>query len=212
MKRTLLVTAGPTRERIDPVRFISNYSTGTFGYAIAREARRRGFRVTLVSGPVHLVPPPGVKVINVETALEMRDAVRREFKKHSLLIMASAVSDWRVIDSPRSKIKRTGRPPRLRLISNPDIVKEAAAVKGDKVVVGFALETDGLRKNALGKLKEKKLDIIVANRFKNGRNVFGDGHKDILLIDRNGKAETFKNKTKKTLAKIILDRALGFKL
>lgn len=212
MKASFLITAGPTRERIDPIRFISNYSTGTFGYVMAKEARRRGFRTTLISGPVSIEAPRGIRLIRVETALEMRDAVRRQFKNHSCLIMASAVSDWRAANRSRSKIKRGKTPFSLRLVPNPDIVAEAARHKGGRAVVGFALETGGLIKNAVKKLKKKNLDLIVANQ-KSGRiDAFGGGLKEIVIIDRKGNRRSFRGKTKAVLAKIILDKVLEFNI
>lgn len=212
MIRSILVTAGPTRERIDPVRFISNYSTGTFGYEIAKEARRRGLRTTLISGPTFLEAPRGVKMVRIESAADMRAAVRREFKKRDCLIMAAAVSDWRVDKAAAKKIKRGVRPVLARLVPNPDIVREACRGKGGKIVVGFALETGNLAKNAAKKLKEKNLDLIVANRLGDRADVFGGGRKEILIIDRAGERRSYKNKTKTALAKIILDKVLAFNI
>ncbi len=208
MKPSVLVTAGPTREKIDPVRFISNYSTGTFGYAIAAEAARRGLSATLISGPTNLEAPKGVKIIRVETVDEMKQAVEKEFKKSDMLIMAAAVSDWKARNFSGTKIKRGAGKMSIELVENPDILAWAGRIKGRRTVVGFALETESLEKNARKKLKQKNLDLIVANRLAKGREAFGDNATDVMIIDRYGKKTVFINKTKRKLAKIILDRAL----
>lgn len=208
----VLVTAGPTRERIDPVRFLSNYSTGSFGFAIAACAVRRGLRVVLVSGPTHLKAPKGARLIRVETAGEMRRAVKNEFERSDILIMAAAVSDWKVRGVSKTKIKRGRGKRTLELIENPDILNEAGHAKGKKIVVGFALETEDLEKNAVRKLKKKDLDLIVANRLTKGRGVFGDIAADVTIIDRFGDKTVLRDKSKRALAKIILDRALGLNI
>ena len=189
MKWRILVTAGPTREKIDPVRFISNYSTGSFGYKIAEAAHRKKHHVTLVSGPTCLKAPRGVRIIMVESAREMRAAVLREFKKSDCLIMAAAVSDWRVKEEKRAKIKKLKAMRTLKLVENPDILREAAARKGNRVVVGFVLETENLEKNAVKKLKAKSLDLIVANRLTHDKNVFSDNKTSVLIVDRSGNKE-----------------------
>ena len=204
-KISILITAGPTRERIDPVRFISNYSTGTFGYELAREAARRRADVVLISGPVDLEPLKGVKLVRCESAADMRRAVLKEFKKADAVIMASAVSDWRVKTAAKKLKKRQGRQ-FLELIENPDILKEVGRIKGKRLTVGFALETENLEKNAVKKLREKNLDLIVANRLTKNKNVFGCGVFDLLLIDKSGNKVKIRRKTKKEAAKIILDK------
>ena len=207
----LLVTAGPTRERIDPVRFISNYSTGTFGYEIAKEAKRRGARVTLISGPTSLEAPYGVKFIRVESALDMQRAVIRYLKWCDCLIMAAAVCDWRPAIAAKRKIKRGRAKKTLELIENPDILYEIGRRKKKGFIsVGMALETENLGKNASEKLKNKKLDIIIANRLKPKSSLFGERLVDVLMMDRFGDKKTFSNKSKTELAKIILDRISNF--
>lgn len=208
-KGRILVTAGPTRERIDPIRFLSNYATGTFGYAIAREAKRRGFSVVLVSGPTPLEAPRGVKVIRVETALEMRRAVTREFPKTDCVIMAAAVSDWRP-KAAVAKIKRGGAKRVLELIENPDILAGLGRKKREKALVGFALETEAVRKNAALKLRKKNLDLIVANRHGKDSPAFGDTPTGILMIDRLGNETVSSGKSKERLAAIILDKVSRF--
>ena len=211
-KPSIIVTAGPTREKIDPVRFLSNYSTGTFGYEIAKAAKAAGNRVILISGPTAIEPPEGVKFIGVESALEMRKAVLKEFKKAGCLIMAAAVSDWRVVKIARQKIRRARGRKRIELIANPDILAEAGRVKGSRVLVGFALETENLETNALRKLLDKKIDLVIANRHNRRREAFGDNKTTVVMIDRYGNRRVLRNKTKQELAKIILDRALSINI
>lgn len=214
MRPTVLITAGPTREKIDPVRFISNYSTGTFGYEIAKEAKRRGCRVILISGPTSLLPPRGVEVINVESARQMRRSAMSQLPKADCVIMAAAVSDWRVASISEQKIKRRKKTMSLKLVENPDIISEMAR-KRHGTLVGFALETENLEHNAEKKLKEKGLDIIVANNITDSAQAFGDGPTDVFILDRLGNKMTIRRKTKDKLAGIILDKALkrnGFTL
>ena len=208
---SILITAGPTREKIDPVRFISNYSTGTFGYEIARAARRRGAHVILVSGPTHLDAPQGVKLVKVESALDMLNAVKKEAVKADCIIMAAAVSDWRPARLSKSKLKKGRAGAILNLVKNPDILREVSGKPG-RISVGFALETEDLARNALRKLKQKKLDIIVGNRLSPETSVFGDTIFDILIIDKYGKSQRFKRESKKALAKIILDKIFTFNI
>lgn len=207
----ILVTAGPTREKIDPVRFISNYSTGTFGYEIAGEAARRGHNVTLVSGPTCLEAPEGVKRVMVESALEMRREVEKAAKKAECMIMAAAVCDWRARLPKNNKIKKHGNKITLELESNPDILQEAGKKKKG-ILVGFALETENLEKNALVKLKKKNLDLIVANRLTVRSGLFGAGLTDIMIIDKFYHKKAYRRRTKKALAKIILDKVSNFKI
>lgn len=210
--RRLLITAGPTRERIDPIRFISNYSTGTFGFEIAKEAKGRGWPVTLISGPTDLRPPMGVKLIQVESAMEMLKAVKKEIKGCGCLIMAAAVSDWRAKMPSKNKIKRKTGKIVLELTANPDILLGARKTKEDAMTIGFALETENLEANALKKLRGKKLDFIVANKLSAKNSVFGDSLLDILIIDRFGNREYLRRMKKHELAKIILDKVSSFNI
>lgn len=209
--KNILITAGPTREKIDPVRFISNYSTGTFGYAIAKEAKRRSLSVTLVSGPTSLKAPQGVKFISVESSLDMLKAVLAEFPKTDCMIMTAAVADWRPKYPARRKISKRKRQV-LELVENPDILSRIGARKKKRIVIGFALETENLEKTALKKLKNKNLDMIVANRLTKEANIFGDKKLNVVAVDRFGRRTRIFNKSKKELAKIILDKALYFEL
>ena len=205
----VLVTAGPTRERIDPVRYISNYSTGTFGYKIAEEARDRGCRVVLITGPVSIESPSRVKTIHVESAVEMQKAVKAWSNKADYIFMAAAVSDWRVRNSAKSKIKKNSEKVLLELKENPDILKALGKSK-TYLLVGFALETENLAGNAMKKLKSKGLDIIVANKLTKSYKLFGDNKIDVLLMDRHGASNLYKGLSKGKLAKIILDKAFSF--
>ena len=208
----VLVTAGPTRERIDPVRFISNYSTGTFGYKIAEAAYRKNHHVTLISGPVCRKSQRGIRVVLVESAREMRAAVLREFKKCDCLIMAAAVSDWRIKEEKKAKIKKNRAAQTLKLVENPDILRESALRKNGRIVVGFALETERLEQNAIQKLKAKSLDLIVANKLTRNKNVFSDNKTSVLIVDKFGGKKYFCNKSKGKLANIILDKALNLNI
>lgn len=208
----LLITAGPTRERIDPVRFISNYSTGTFGFEIAKEAKKRGWPVILISGPTCLKPPVGIKLIRVESAAEMLKAVKREIKKCDCLIMAAAVSDWRMKGPSKNKIKRKTGKIVLELTANPDILFEAKKTKKGAMTIGFALETEMLEENALKKLRGKRLDFIVANKLSAKKKVFGDTQSDILIMDKFGNKKYFRRRKKRGLAKIVLDKVANFNI
>ena len=213
-KHRLLITAGPTREPIDPVRFISNYSTGTLGYTLATMARSRGHQVILISGPTDLSTPPGVTRVNVETAGQMEQAVAKHFPKADALIMGAAVADFRPIRVATQKIKRSGvagslRLWQLELIENPDIVARAASQrKTSQVVIGFAVETERLLSNARQKMRSKGLDAIVATQLsprRRGRGPFGPDPVDGAILDREGHAKSFKVLAKARLAARILD-------
>jgi phosphopantothenoylcysteine decarboxylase / phosphopantothenate---cysteine ligase len=159
---TVLITAGPTREKIDPVRYLTNRSSGRMGYALAEAALRRGARVLLVSGPTHLTPPGAAEVTRVESAEEMRDAVLRLLSQASIVIKTAAVSDYRPKMVATQKLKRKG-PTTIELESTPDILKELALRKESQIIIGFAAETENVLENARQKLVGKKLDAIVVN-------------------------------------------------
>ncbi|MCB1510838.1 MAG: bifunctional phosphopantothenoylcysteine decarboxylase/phosphopantothenate--cysteine ligase CoaBC [Hyphomicrobiaceae bacterium] len=183
--RHVLVTAGPTHEPIDPVRYIANRSSGTQGYAIAAAAARLGARVTLVSGPTNLPVPAGVDIIRVEAAREMQSAVKSALPA-DVAIFAAAVADWRVAGSSEQKIKK-GRsgPPALELVENPDILREIAGMKGRKrprLVIGFAAETENVVAYAKKKLKSKGCDWIVANDVSPASGVMGGQHNAVHII------------------------------
>lgn len=206
----ILITAGPTREFIDPVRFISNSSTGFFGYQIALEAVRRGHEVALISGPTHLMPPRGARFIPVTSALEMKRAVEKFFPKCDCLIMSAAVSDYRPIRIYPRKIKKDRSRLTLKLKRNPDILSMAAKKKKDRVIIGFALESDDLEDNVRRKLETKNMDCIIAASINKRKSPFGDRKVRVLIIPRIGKAEAV-FASKKTLSRIILDKATATK-
>jgi len=177
-----LVTAGPTREFIDPFRFLSNPSTGRMGYALAAAARNRGFPVTLISGPVCLEPPPGATLIPVNSAREMYAAVRAGFPSCDVLVMAAAVADWRPAEISRRKLKKTGRRLLLELVRNPDILAELGREKGGRILVGFAAETDNLVDYARDKLEHKNLDMIVANDISRRDSGFASPTNRLIIL------------------------------
>lgn len=207
----LLITAGPNREPLDPVRYLSNRSSGKMGYALARAALRRGAEVALVSGPTALEAPAGARVIRVNTAAEMRDAVLHEFAACTTVIMAAAVADYRPVGGADQKIKRGEGPMEIRLEPNPDIVKELGRMKDGKFLVGFAAETEDLTANAARKLRDKNLDMIVANNVAEAGSGF-DGDTNIAtILDRSGTPRSLPLMTKDELADLIYDHLLALK-
>ena len=208
---TVLVTAGPTVEDLDPVRFLSNRSSGKMGYALAKAARRRGAEVILVNGPTSLPPPAKVRRISVRSALEMREAVFHHLEKASILLMAAAVSDYRPKQAAGHKVKKTSAPAALELERNPDILSEAGRSKGNRLFVGFAAETQNLLKNAKEKLAQKNLDLIVANDVSQPGAGFRVDTNIAKIIDRSGRAEKLPLMSKEDLADRILDRLLALK-
>ena len=207
----VLVTAGPTREEIDPVRFISNYSSGKMGYAIARAARRRGAEVTLVSGPTSLDEPYGVAVAQVVSACEMREAVVAKALGSTIIIKAAAVADYRPALRADVKIKKTKAPKTLELIRNPDILEELGKSKGERLLVGFAAETSDLLQNAGKKLAEKNLDMVVANDVSQAGAGFDVDTNIVKLLFKGGRVEELPIMGKEDLAEIILDRVVEMK-
>jgi phosphopantothenoylcysteine decarboxylase/phosphopantothenate--cysteine ligase len=203
--KSILVTAGPTVEPLDPVRFISNRSSGKMGYAITTAAKNRGAEVTLISGPVALDCPVGVNLIKIETALQMQEAIKKYFPKTNALIMAAAVADYRPKNIAKDKIKKGRSNLALELIQNPDIIKNSAAQKGKRVVVGFALETKDLFINAKKKLTDKHLDFIVANNPTTKGIEFGSDNNQATIIAKGGKTHVLPEMPKAELANIILD-------
>jgi phosphopantothenoylcysteine decarboxylase/phosphopantothenate--cysteine ligase len=184
-----LITAGPTREPIDPVRFISNRSSGKMGYALVQAALDLGHSVTLITGPVNLTPPDKSKTIKVETTDEMRNAVLKHSKKADIIIMAAAVADYRPKKIQHQKIKKTKSSFNLALEKNPDILKELGRIKSKKqFLVGFAAETQHLLKYAGKKLREKNLDLIAANIVGKKGKGFESDENQIVVIDNTLKS------------------------
>jgi len=199
----ILITAGPTREPIDPVRFISNRSSGKMGYALADIAFKRGHSVVLISGPVALKPPKGVCCVNVTTAADMLAAVRKNIKKCDALVMAAAVSDFRPAIFAAKKIKKNAISLSLPLKLNPDILKTVASAKGKRIFVGFAAETGRLRPEALRKLRDKNLDLIAANDVSRPDAGFETDTNRVTLFSAGGKSETLPLMTKEKAAERI---------
>ncbi len=204
--RRIVVSAGGTQELIDPVRHIGNRSSGKMGYAIAEAARDRGASVVLVSAPTALAPPAGVEVVQVQTALQMRDAVLKASAKADALLMAAAVSDYRPKAAARKKIKKEVETLSLELVRNPDILAEA---RGDLIRVGFAAESEDVVENARKKLEGKNLDLIVANDITASDSGFGADTNRVIIIDRQGKVESLPLLPKLEVAHRILDKVVA---
>jgi len=205
----IMVTAGPTREFIDPVRFISNPSSGKMGFAVAREAMRRGADVLLVSGPVSLEPPPGVRFVPVTTAGDMYDAVIADLDWCDVLVKSAAVSDYVPESVSSSKLKKGATALDLHLVPSPDILLEAGRRKGRRILVGFAAETDDIVENARAKMRRKNLDLIVVNDVKQEGAGFGGDTNAAKIIDAGGTVVDVPMTSKRDLAGIILDRIAG---
>lgn len=204
----ILVTAGPTVEPIDPVRYITNRSSGKMGYALARAARRRGASVTLVSGPTRLKPPYGVEFCGVKTAEDMKQAVFENRPKCNIIIKAAAVSDYRPRDSAAHKIKKDEDSLSLEMVKNPDILAELGAVRKESncLLVGFAAETKDLMANAKKKLRAKNLDMIVANDVSREDSGFETDTNIVKILYRDGQIEDLALMTKDEVADLVLDR------
>lgn len=200
---TIVVTAGGTQEPIDPVRVITNRSSGKMGYAVAEAARDRGARVVLITAPTALADPVGVEVVKVNRAVEMRDAVVKETRDAHALVMAAAVADYQPLKTAAQKIKKTSAELSIRLEKTPDIISE---VKGNFIKVGFAAESEDLLENARGKLRKKHLDMIVANDITATDAGFGADTNRVIIIDKSGKAEHLPLMLKYQVAHQILDR------
>ncbi|MGB3129171.1 MAG: bifunctional phosphopantothenoylcysteine decarboxylase/phosphopantothenate--cysteine ligase CoaBC [Dehalococcoidia bacterium] len=204
--RQVVVSAGGTREPIDPVRYIGNRSSGKMGYAVAEAARDRGAIVTLVSSVTELPPPAGVEMMQVETAHEMRDAVLKASAAADVLIMAAAVADYHSVQVAEGKIRRESETLTLELVKTADILGE---VTGNIIKVGFAAESGDLRDRATEKLTRKQLDLIVANDVTAEGSGFGTDTNQVTLIDRQGKVEELPLMHKYEVAHHILDRVVA---
>ena len=205
--QTVLVTAGPTREELDPVRYLSNYSSGKMGFAVARAAAARGARVLLVAGPTALTPPAGVEYFPVTSARQMRDQVLALADEATVIVKAAAVADYRPAERAGQKIKK-GRGEQLTLVleKNPDILAELGRRKGQRVLVGFAAETADLLANAGKKLQEKNLDLIVANDVTEPGAGFDGDTNIVRLLARDGEVEELPQLSKIEVAHRLLDR------
>ena len=204
--RRIVVTAGPTWEPIDAVRFVGNRSTGRMGFAVAREAFGRGADVTLVVGPGTVEPPEGPRVVRVATANEMRMAVLKAAEEADAVIMAAAVADFRPREAAPGKLKKEEGPPRLELVRTPDILAELGQMKGDRVLVGFAAETEDVETAGRTKLVAKGLDLLVANEVGREGTGFGAESNHAAILSRTGDDEPLREWTKAELAAALCDR------
>jgi phosphopantothenoylcysteine decarboxylase/phosphopantothenate--cysteine ligase len=205
----ILVTAGPTVEDIDPIRFLSNRSSGKMGYAVAEAARRRGAAVFLVSGPTALSAPPGVQRIDVRSAAQMKEAVLRLYPEVDIVVKAAAVADYRPVETAPQKIKKGKEDTVLRLARTDDILEILGKEKKGQVLVGFAAETEKLLDAARSKLTRKNLDLLVANDVSGG--VFGADSSTVHILNRRGETTTIQDQSKLAIAGKILDLALAIR-
>ncbi len=204
--KVVMITAGPTQEPIDPVRHISNRASGKTGFALAEAARRRGARVILVTGPTHLEPPVGVQCIRIQTAAEMREAVLAHFAEADVVIKTAAVADFRPQKVAHDKVKKEAAELSIPLERTPDILAELGAQKGQRILVGFAAETQDLLANAAHKVRAKHLDFIVANDISNPHLGFASDENQVYILDAAGQREALSTRAKTRLADDILDR------
>jgi len=204
--KVVIITAGPTQEPIDPVRHISNRSSGKTGFALAEAARRRGARVILVTGPTHLEAPLGVKCIRIQTALEMRQAVLDHYEEADVVIKTAAVADFRPKFVAQDKVKKEVADLSIPLERNPDILAELGQHKGHRVLVGFAAETQDLLANAAQKVRHKQLDFIVANDISDPSIGFASDENRVHILDAAGQIEELPTMAKAHIADYILDR------
>lgn len=209
---TVLITAGPTQEPLDPVRYISNRSSGKMGYALAEAAAARGARVVLVSGPVHLAPPRGVEVAWVRTAVEMREKVMEHLPAASIVIKAAAVADFHLSKVPPQKVKKTAARVSLELDPTPDILAELGRRKGDYLLIGFAAETENVQQEARRKLETKNCDMVVGNYVGGSETGFESDLNEVVLVLSTGETIPLERATKREIAGRIFDEALLLRL
>lgn len=208
--KQVLISAGPTREYLDPVRFLSNRSSGKMGFALAAEALSRGADVTLVSGPTALLPPFRAKVVPVETGGEMEAEIKARAPESDIIIMAAAVSDFRFRETAGLKIKKSGFDGRIELVPAPDILEGLGRSKREgAVLVGFAAETDRLEENALRKLREKNLDLIVANDVSAEGIGFDVDENEVVMIEAGGRVARTGRLSKREIGRLILNEVEG---
>jgi phosphopantothenoylcysteine decarboxylase/phosphopantothenate--cysteine ligase len=208
----VLITAGPTQESIDPVRFISNRSSGKMGFALASAAARRGARVTLIAGPVQLATPNGVTRIDVRTSEEMRKAVFDRLEDATVIVKSAAVADFRPAHPSEKKLKKSAMRLSLELDPTPDILQELGRKKGDRLLIGFAAETERLEEEARRKLQTKNCDMIVANQVGTPGTGFGSDENEVLLVTRSGRNIPVARAPKREIADHILDQVLTLRL
>jgi phosphopantothenoylcysteine decarboxylase/phosphopantothenate--cysteine ligase len=209
---TVLITAGPTQEPLDPVRYISNRSSGKMGYALAEAAAARGARVILISGPVHLAPPRGVEVIPVRTAVEMRQKVLDNLAPAGIVVKAAAVADFHLSKVPEQKVKKTAARLSLELDPTPDILAELGRKKGDRLLIGFAAETQNLHQEARRKLESKNCDMVVGNLVGGSETGFESDENEAVLALATGELISLPRAPKREIADRIFDEALKLRL
>jgi phosphopantothenoylcysteine decarboxylase/phosphopantothenate--cysteine ligase len=209
---TVLITAGPTQEPLDPVRFISNRSSGKMGYALAEAAGERGARVVLISGPVHLPAPPGVTLIRVHTAIEMRNAVFEHLAEATIIVKSAAVADYHLSRVPQHKVKKTATRMSLELDPTPDILAELGQKKGDRLLIGFAAETENLTAGARSKLKSKNCDMVVANLVGQDGTGFESDENEAVLVLSTGETIPLQRAPKREMADRIFDQVMKLRL
>jgi len=203
----IVITAGPTQEPIDIVRFITNSSTGTFGYMIAQVAKEKGHNVILVSGPTSVKLPDYIEAVQIRTAGQMYETVKRNFYDCDVLIMAAAVCDFRPKQPlVTGKIKKEEGIPILELERTPDTLERLSRIKENQIMVGFALEVSELEEKAKEKLKKKKLDLVIANKISSSVSPFGEKNVDVIIIDKDEKTNPYSDISKKELAAVIVDK------
>jgi phosphopantothenoylcysteine decarboxylase/phosphopantothenate--cysteine ligase len=204
----VLVTAGRTEESWDPVRVLTNRASGRMGFALAEEARERGANVLLIHGPTDVIPPSGVHKIAITTARQMTDAVMRELHSAQIVLMSAAVSDYTFEQTAEHKIKKGDPDPKIKLTPTTDILKTISHIKGDRIIVGFALETENVLENALKKLREKHLDIVVANNPLHAGSGFQHETNQVFIIHRSGRVIDLPLQSKREIARAILDAVI----
>lgn len=205
-RKTFLITAGPTQEPIDPVRYLTNHSSGKMGYALAQAAKKLRHHVLLISGPTQLPPPPGIKFISVTTAAQMYQAVMKNFKKADVIIKVAAVADYRVQKVFRKKIKKKSKYLVLKLVQNLDILKELGKKKSkNQILVGFAAETHEALKYAQKKLKEKNCDYLILNNVAKKGIGFGSDKNSVVILSKKGNPISLPPMPKTKLAFRILN-------
>jgi len=209
---TVLITAGPTQEPLDPVRYISNRSSGKMGYALAEAAAARGARVILISGPVHLAPPRGVELIPVRTAIEMRQKVLDNLAPAGIVVKAAAVADFHLSKVPEQKVKKTAARMSLELDPTPDILAELGRQKGDRLLIGFAAETQNLHQESRRKLESKNCDMIVGNLVGSNETGFESDENEVVLALATGELISLPRAPKREIADRIFDEALKLRL
>ena len=209
---TILITAGPTQEPIDGVRYLSNRSSGKMGYALAEEAVARGARVTLISGPVNLPAPLGATLVPVRTALEMRQAVMDHLAEATIVVKAAAVADYHIPNPSKQKMKKTAARLSLDLEPTPDILAEVGAKKGDRLLIGFAAETDNMVEEARRKMQQKNCDMVVGNVVSQPETGFEADENEVVLVTRAGETIPVARASKRAIAGRIFDEAMRLRL